>query len=102
MKHRVPGGGWPGTYLNVTSDLAYTLKMNPKMKVLLMGGYFDMGTLYFGATYEMKHLPMPQYLQKNIEYKFFETGHMVYVNEEALKGMHDTTAAFILANQAGR
>jgi carboxypeptidase C (cathepsin A) len=102
MKHRVPGGGWPGTYLNVSGDLAYTLKMNPKMKVLLMGGYFDMGTLYFGATYEMKHLPMPQYLQKNIEYKFFETGHMVYVNEEALKGMHDATAAFIVANEAGR
>jgi carboxypeptidase C (cathepsin A) len=101
MKHRGPGG-WPGTYLNVMRDLAYTMTVNPHMHVLLMGGYFDLGTLYFGATYEMKHLPMAPALQKNIAYKFFPTGHMVYVNEEALKGLHDRTAQFIKDNQSGQ
>ncbi len=67
-----------------------------------MGGYFDMGTLYFGAEYEMKHLPIPASLDKNIEYEFFETGHMVYVNEEALKGLHDRTVAFIKENEKGQ
>jgi len=102
MKHRSPDGhgGWGGS-INVSSDLAYTMKVNPKMHVLLMGGYFDLGTLYFGATYEMKHLPMPTSLQKNIDYKFFPTGHMVYVNEDALRGLHDKTAAFVVANQKG-
>ncbi|HEY4356972.1 MAG TPA: peptidase S10 [Acidobacteriaceae bacterium] len=99
MHHRGPGGGWPGTYLNVSDDLAYTLKVNPHMHVLLMGGYYDLGTLYFGATYEMKHLHIPASLQKNIDYKFFPTGHMVYVNEDALHGLHDKTAEFIHANQ---
>jgi carboxypeptidase C (cathepsin A) len=104
MVHHGPsdGGGWPGSSVNVMGDLAYTMKVNPKMHVLLMGGYFDLGTLYFGATYEMKHLPMPVELQKNIAYKFFPTGHMVYVNEEALHGLHDRTAAFILENQKGQ
>ena len=102
MKHNGQGGGWPGTSLNVSGDLAYTMKVNPKMHVLLMGGYFDLGTLYFGATYEMKHLPLPAALQKNIEYKFFPTGHMVYVNEEALHGLHDRTAAFIKENEGGQ
>ncbi len=101
MKHRGPGG-WPGTYLNVMGDLAYTMKVNPKMHVLLMGGYYDLGTLYFGATYEMKHLPIPDALQKNIAYKFFPTGHMVYVNPEALKGLHDRTAQFITENESGK
>jgi len=78
------------------------MKVNPKMHVLLMGGYFDLGTLYFGATYEMKHLPLPASLQKNIEYKFFPTGHMVYVNEDALHGLHDRTAAFIKENEGGQ
>ena len=63
--------------------------------------YFDLGTLYFGATYEMKHLPMPQSLQSHIEYKFFPTGHMVYVNEDALHGLHDRTAEFIRAHESG-
>lgn len=102
MKHRSPGGGWPGTYTNVMGDLAYTMRVNPKMHVLLMGGYFDLGTLYFGATYEMKHLPMETSLQKNIEYKFFPTGHMVYVNEQALHDLHDRTAAFIQSSEKGQ
>jgi carboxypeptidase C (cathepsin A) len=102
MKHRGPAGGWPGTSANVSADLAYTLKVSPKMHVLLMGGYFDLGTLYFGATYEMKQLPIPANLQKNIEYKFFPTGHMVYVNEEALHGLHDRTVEFIHENEKGQ
>ncbi|MGI4827689.1 MAG: S10 family peptidase [Janthinobacterium lividum] len=101
MHHVSPGGGWPGTYTNVMPDIAYTLKVNPHMHVLLMGGYFDLGTLYFGATYEMKHLPIPASLQKNIEYNFFPTGHMVYVNQEALRNLHDRTAAFIHESEAG-
>ena len=86
--------GWEGT-LNVMPDLADAMKKSPHMQVLLMGGYFDLGTLYFGATYEMKHLPMPQSLQSNLHYHFFQTGHMVYIKPEALKDIHDTTAAFI-------
>ncbi len=101
MSHRGPGG-WPGTYTNVMHDLARTMTVNPHMHVLLMGGYFDLGTLYFGATYEMKHLPMAAELQKNISYKFFQTGHMVYVNDEALKQLHDTTAAFVKAGESGK
>ena len=99
MKHKAYGPeGWVGTSTNVMGDIAYTMKVNPHMHVLLMGGYFDLGTLFFGAEYEMKHLPIPQDLQKNIDYKFFPTGHMVYVNEDALHGLHDRTAQFIREN----
>ncbi|MEO7029247.1 MAG: peptidase S10 [Acidobacteriaceae bacterium] len=102
MHHKVPGAGFADSSVNVMTDLARTMKHNPRMKVLLMGGYFDLGTLYFGATYEMKHLPMPASLQKNISYKFFETGHMVYVNEDALHSLHDTVAAFIRSSEKGQ
>jgi carboxypeptidase C (cathepsin A) len=100
LAHVPPGGqGWESS-VNVMPDLAAAMKHNPKLKVLLMGGYFDLGCTYFGATYEMKHLPIPQKLQDNISYHFFQTGHMVYVNEAALKGLHDTTAAFIKSTEA--
>jgi len=100
MKHRAGRGG--DSSANVMLDLATAMKLNPNFHVLLMGGYFDLGTLYFGATYEMKHLPIPQGLEKNIDYKFFPTGHMVYVNTDALHGLHDRTAAFIRANENGQ
>jgi carboxypeptidase C (cathepsin A) len=98
LAHVPPGGqGWDSS-VNVMNDLAFAMKRNPKMKVLLMGGYFDLGTLYFGATYEMKHLPIPQSMQANISYHWFQTGHMVYVNEASLKELHEQTAAFIREN----
>ena len=45
---------------------------------------------------------MPAALENNISYHFFQTGHMVYVNEDALKGMHEYVEQFIRASQAGR
>ena len=101
LRH-VVGKDWAGTYTNVSLDLADTLKKNPRMHVLLMGGYFDLGTLYFAATYEMKHLPLPQSLERNIEYNSFPTGHMVYVNGDALRELHDRTAAFIHSSESGQ
>ena len=98
MHHTPPDGqGWEAS-VNVMGDLAFAIKRNPHMKVLLMGGYYDLGTLYFGAEYEMKHLPIPSKLEDNISWHFFETGHMVYVNEAAQKALHDQTANFIRAN----
>ena len=88
--------------MNVMPDMAFAMKRNPKMKVMLMGGYFDLGTLYFGSVYEMKHLPMPEQLQSNISYHFFPTGHMVYVNEVSLKNLHQYTADFIRSTQSGQ
>ncbi len=102
LRHATPGGGRPDASVNVMSDLASAMKRNPRLKVMLMGGYFDLGTLYFGSVYEMKHMPMPRVLEDNISYHFFPTVHMVYINEEGWKGMHEYASAFIRSTQTGR
>jgi carboxypeptidase C (cathepsin A) len=81
--------------LNVMQDLANAMKVNPNLKVLLNAGYFDLATPFYEGIYEMHHLPMPAELQKNIQYKFYESGHMVYAKDSSLKVLHDTSAAFI-------
>jgi carboxypeptidase C (cathepsin A) len=81
--------------LNVASDLAEALKTNPRLKVMVNGGYYDLATPFFAAMYEEKHLPIPQSLAKNIEFDWYESGHMVYVRDESLKQLHDRVAAFI-------
>jgi carboxypeptidase C (cathepsin A) len=43
----------------------------------------------------MHHLPIPAKLQSNIEYKFYDSGHMVYAKESSLKLLHDNVAGFI-------
>ncbi|MCB1691674.1 MAG: hypothetical protein KDI19_02855 [Pseudomonadales bacterium] len=80
---------------NVMPDLADAMKQNPQLKVMLNAGYFDLATPYFEGVYEMRHLPIPQKLQQNIEYAFYESGHMVYAKEDSLKSLHDKVADFI-------
>ncbi|MFP5235874.1 MAG: S10 family peptidase [Acidobacteriota bacterium] len=81
--------------MNVAPDLAMAMKTNPQLKVMVNGGYYDLATPFFAAQYEDKHLPIPQSLAKNIQYDWYESGHMVYVRDESLKQLHDHVAAFI-------
>jgi carboxypeptidase C (cathepsin A) len=92
--------GFPGTP-NVAVDMAEALKTNPRLRIMVNGGYYDLATPFFAAQYEEKHLPIPQSLAKNIEYDWYESGHMVYVRDESLKQLHDRVAAFIKSTLAG-
>jgi carboxypeptidase C (cathepsin A) len=87
--------------VNVAPDLAEAMKINPRLRVMVNGGYYDLATPFFAAQYEDKHLPIPQSLAKNIEYDWYESGHMVYVRDESLKQLHDRVAAFIKSTLAG-
>jgi carboxypeptidase C (cathepsin A) len=86
--------------LNVAGDLAEAMKANPRLKVMVNGGYYDLATPFYSAVYEEKHLPIPAVLAKNIEFDWYESGHMVYVRDESLKQLHDRVAAFITRTQA--
>ncbi|HEX4286438.1 MAG TPA: peptidase S10 [Terracidiphilus sp.] len=86
--------------LNVAGDLATAMKSNPRLKVMVNGGYYDLATPFYAAVYEEKHLPIPQALAKNIQFSWYESGHMVYVRDESLKQLHDRVAAFIRSTQS--
>ena len=80
---------------NVMPDLASAMKYNPNLRILLNAGYFDLATPFYEGIYEMHHLQIPAKLQANIEYRFYQSGHMVYAHEASLKELHDNVAAFI-------
>src|SRR5579862_8710006 len=97
--HKAPGSPMAlPMAANVMLDLAIAMKYNPHLKVLLNAGYFDLATPFYQGVYEMQHLPIPPDLQKNIEFQFYESGHMVYAHEASLKAIHDNVAAFIRAS----
>ncbi|MEI9963831.1 MAG: peptidase S10 [Caulobacteraceae bacterium] len=96
MAHVPPGRHSPvDAAMNVMPDMAQALKYNPQLKVMVAGGYFDLATPFYEGWYEMHHLPMPASLQGNIEYHYYQSGHMVYAHEASLKALHDDVAAFI-------
>jgi carboxypeptidase C (cathepsin A) len=62
---------------------------------MVNGGYYDVSTPYFEGKMELRHLPVPPSLRSNIEYRYYESGHMVYVHPPTLKALHDNVAEFI-------
>src|SRR5947209_4922702 len=102
-KHQPPGADKPLIMLpNVLPDLASAMKQNPTLKVMVNGGYFDVSTPYFEGKMEMRHLPVPSSLQGNIEYHYYQSGHMVYVRPETLHELHDNVADFIRRTEVAR
>jgi carboxypeptidase C (cathepsin A) len=99
FQHQLPGqAGQPLSSRqgsNVMPDLANAMKVNPNLKIQLHAGYFDLATPFYQGVYEMHHLPIPASLQGNIEYKFYDSGHMVYAKDASLKQLHDNVAGFI-------
>jgi len=94
------GGFFAGpTGLNVSSDMADAMKTNPNLKVMVNDGYYDLATPFFAAQYEEDHLPIPKSLMKNIQYDWYESGHMAYVRDECRQQLHERVAAFIKSSE---
>ena len=94
--HQPPGAPYPVPgALNLMPDLAAAMKYDPGLKVMVNGGYFDLATPFYEGWYEDHHLPIPASLTGNIEYHYYQSGHMVYANQDSLKQLHDNVAAFI-------
>lgn len=91
--HAVDGSYRQG--LAATSvDLAAALRQNPFLKVLSMNGYYDMATPFFGAEWDLAHMPINDALKQNISYTYYPSGHMIYIDPPSMKQMKDDLDAF--------
>ncbi len=87
-KHNPPGDEGSQLAPNSAADLAYTMRTNPYMKVLFINGYYDFATPFFGTEFDVSHMLLDPQLQKNVRFTYYEAGHMVYMNPDALAQMH--------------
>jgi carboxypeptidase C (cathepsin A) len=88
------GYGFPGAP-NVEEDLVDAMVTNPHLHVEVENGYYDLATPFFATEFTMTHLGLPENLQKNIELKYYDAGHMMYLHEEDLAKLKANVAAFL-------
>jgi carboxypeptidase C (cathepsin A) len=69
---------------NVAPDLAEAMTTNPHLRIFSANGYYDFATPYFATEYTLRHLGLAPPLQKNVTYGFYRSGHMIYLNPNAL------------------
>jgi len=93
-KHNKSGFGDAVTP-NTGTDLADAMSKNPNLKVLTLNGYYDLATPFYGTEYTMEHLGLEKKIKDNISYRYFEAGHMMYIQAASLAGFKKEVAAFI-------
>ncbi|HST27335.1 MAG TPA: peptidase S10 [Rudaea sp.] len=84
-KHKVPGSMRPVPLPIMVDDLGATMRENPHLKVLSANGYFDLATPFFATEYDLAHLGLDAKLRNNVSFTYYPSGHMVYLNVDALK-----------------
>jgi carboxypeptidase C (cathepsin A) len=82
-------------FVNVAETLRKAVTMNPALRVMVLNGYFDLATPYSASDYVFNHLGLPDDLHTNLETRYYEAGHMMYVNLECLAQMKRDIAAFL-------
>ena len=81
---------------DVSPDLADVMSKDPYLNVLMLNGYFDLATPFFATEYTMNHLGgnIPN-LKERIRMKYFNAGHMMYINKESLPEFKTDISDFI-------
>jgi carboxypeptidase C (cathepsin A) len=95
QKHRAPGATGPMALAATSLDLSAVMRRNPHLKVLSANGYYDMATPFAGAEWDLKHLGLDPSLRRNITFTYYESGHMVYINDEAARKFRADLVTFI-------
>lgn len=89
--------GWntSNSYVNLTSNLAYAFQENPHLKLLVQCGYTDLATPPGGILHSIDHLDITPEHRKNISVKWYDAGHMFYLNQPDLEKMRKDLVEFI-------
>ncbi|MBB6250850.1 S10 family peptidase [Nitrospirillum iridis] len=96
---RAVNGPWdygqgPGVpiYANHAKDLATAMRRNPRLRVMIGAGYYDLVTTLGSAAYTVAHSGIPQ---DRTETHLYPSGHMPYLGNEARAALARDVRAFL-------
>jgi carboxypeptidase C (cathepsin A) len=93
-QHRIPGGR-PQLTADTSVDLSAAMRRDPHMKLLSLNGLYDMATPFFGAEYDLGHMSLQPDRLSNITYRYYPSGHMVYIEPKSAHQLQVDIEAWI-------
>lgn len=101
LPYRILGGvSWSyrdfeGEVVNLEDRLAKALKNNSKLRVLFCLGYRDLAVPMDSTLYTIDHLHIPDTLRSNLTVQYYESGHMMYLNQPDAEKLRKDIVEFI-------
>ncbi|MFC2188426.1 S10 family peptidase [Fulvivirgaceae bacterium LMO-SS25] len=90
-----PVNPWNRNGDNTGENLRQAMLQNPYMHVMNQSGYYDGGTDYFNAKYNLWQINSNGKLGDRLRFEGYRSGHMMYLRAEDLKNANDHVRDFI-------
>ena len=88
-------------YLDVSQNLGKAMSENPRLKVWVLCGYYDLAISYFSTQYTLDHMHLEPAIRQNLTLSKYDSGHMVYTDQEAMKAMRGDFGRFLKSAVGG-
>ncbi|HET7584925.1 MAG TPA: hypothetical protein VFK13_08460 [Gemmatimonadaceae bacterium] len=80
---------------NEVESLRLAMAKDPYLHVFVGAGYYDMATPFGNAEYTFTHLGFDPTYKERVEFGYYESGHMAYLNQASAKQLKADIAKFI-------
>ncbi len=80
------------TYMNVAPYISTALRKNSGLRIFVGQGWYDFATPFFAAEYSLTRADFPR---DRIAFKYYDSGHMMYVRDEDRVALSRDVRAFI-------
>jgi carboxypeptidase C (cathepsin A) len=86
---------WSGEY-NTVVNLENGFAKNPHMHLFVGMGYYDFACPFYPVEWTIAHLKVSDEIKKNnIALGYYESGHMVYIDQQAAARYHADLVKFV-------
>ena len=78
----------------VIPDLREAMHLNPNLRVFAANGLFDLATPFYTTEYELANVGLDPAVRARITLAYYPSGHMIYLNDDALRALRADLSRF--------
>jgi carboxypeptidase C (cathepsin A) len=81
-------------YVEAVEELRQAMSVNPRLRVLVCSGYYDLATPYFATQYTFNKLARDPRLRERVLMTYYESGHMLFTHKAGREGLFKDAEQF--------